>query len=203
MDIKVSLDVSSNNKKELIEIISYEKDQKGFLFWTKNGTENEYELVKIEKSKECINFWLKFNHFNVKASLLIESQKVIINVGGNRHEFEASVKEIKKLNNFKDSINVPLVLKCFNKIDNTNSIIESELDSISSYSRTNRCKRPRNYRIIFKTGAITELENVCLFIKSTYGKPDEYEFYENKTGIDNKVSIIFDHNLVDAIFIVN
>lgn len=134
---KITLDVINNTKKEKIEITSYEANQKGYLLWSKDGIINEYEILKIDKSKTCINFWLKFNYFNVRASLLIESNKIIINVAGNKEEYNVITSEIKKINDFKDSINVPSVSNCFDKIDIKNLFIETSNKSINGESVDN------------------------------------------------------------------
>ena len=131
---KITLNVIANGKKEKIEITSYETNQKGYIFWTEHGIINEYELLKIDKSKTCINFWLKFNYFNVRASLLIKNNKLIINVAGNKREYDASTQEIKKINDFKELINVPSVTDCFDKTDTKNSFIETAHESINKES---------------------------------------------------------------------
>ncbi|TYR36135.1 hypothetical protein FXV77_09445 [Sphingobacterium phlebotomi] len=66
---------------------------------------------------------------------------------------------------------------------------------------TNRCTAPRDFIVVFKSGAIINIEKACLFIKTVGGRPGKtYEFYRNEAGQDRLISSFFDINSVDAIF---
>ena len=89
----------------------------------------------------------------------------------------------------------------------TNKIKKNEysevLDTPSDYvvadamsaSTTVRCNSKNDYIIVFKSGAVVELVDVCLNVLTS--TTSVYTFYRN----GKKISPIFNKNNVDAIFI--